>query len=232
MTYAEKNRMNREHSVLFAKRLVVDSIWKEANLEGIQVTFPETEIIYDGMTVAGLTLTQTKAINNLKHAWEFIFSTLDSDINLGFVRQINSLVGAEGVVPNAGELRQHDVAIGGTSWRPSISDDVEVNAALAEIAEVKKDTERALTYFSTIARGQWFADGNKRTAQLVANFSLIKDGRGVFAIDVGQRESFSKKLIEFYQSGNAEPFHEWLFENALNGAVSPEYTKKDPGHSR
>lgn len=35
----DKYNMTREENILYAKRNIVDSIWKSANLEGIPVTF-------------------------------------------------------------------------------------------------------------------------------------------------------------------------------------------------
>ena len=69
--------MTQNDNVLFAKRNIVDSIYSEAKLEGISVTFPSTYAIFSGRTVASLSVDDTVKINNLKHAWEFILSTLD-----------------------------------------------------------------------------------------------------------------------------------------------------------
>ena len=62
-----KNKFNltREQNVFVAKRNIVDYIWKSANLEGIGVTYPETQAIYDGGVVNGLTVDKIIAINNL-----------------------------------------------------------------------------------------------------------------------------------------------------------------------
>ena len=46
-----KFNLTREQNVFVAKRNIVDCIWKSANLEGIAVTFPETQKIYDGGNV-------------------------------------------------------------------------------------------------------------------------------------------------------------------------------------
>ena len=43
-----KFNLTREQNVFVAKRNIVDYIWKSANLEGIDVTYLETQIIYDG----------------------------------------------------------------------------------------------------------------------------------------------------------------------------------------
>ena len=67
-----KYNLTREENVCMAKRNIVDYIWKSANLEGIHVTYSETQAIYDGGIVNGLTVNHIIAINNLKYAWEFI----------------------------------------------------------------------------------------------------------------------------------------------------------------
>lgn len=51
--YEKKYGMTREENVFWAKRNLVDYIWKSANLEGIAVTFPETQTIYEGISVQG-----------------------------------------------------------------------------------------------------------------------------------------------------------------------------------
>ena len=68
----DKFKLTREENIFVAKRNIVDYIWKSANLEGIDVTYTETQTIYDGGIVNGLTLDNIIAINNLKYAWQFI----------------------------------------------------------------------------------------------------------------------------------------------------------------
>lgn len=79
------NRYNMtvEDNIFYAKRNIIDSIWKEANVEGIAVTFPDTREIFEGRTVPGMSVNDTVAINNLKHAWQFIFDTIDVPVDLG-----------------------------------------------------------------------------------------------------------------------------------------------------
>lgn len=69
-----KYNLTREQNVFIAKRNIVDYIWKSANLEGISVTYPETQVIYDRGIVNGLSVNEVIAINNLKYAWQFILA--------------------------------------------------------------------------------------------------------------------------------------------------------------
>ncbi len=61
-----KFNLTREQNVFIAKRNIVDYIWKSANLEGIDVAYPETQAIYDGRVVNGLTVDKIIAIRKFK----------------------------------------------------------------------------------------------------------------------------------------------------------------------
>ena len=89
-----KYNLTQEQNIFLAKRNIVDSLWKSANLEGIAVTFPETQKIYDGGNVEHLRIDEIVTINNLKHAWQFILSSIDEDVDYNYVSSVNSLVGS------------------------------------------------------------------------------------------------------------------------------------------
>lgn len=88
-----KNKFNltREQNVFVVRRNIVDYIWKSANLEGIDVTYPETQVIYDNGIVKGLTVNNIIAINNLKYAWDFILTNYDIDYDFNSLCQIYKL---------------------------------------------------------------------------------------------------------------------------------------------
>lgn len=90
----DKYNLTQEQNIFLAKRNIVDSLWKSANLEGITITFPETQAIYDGCNVSHLRLDEIVTINNLKHAWQFILSTINANIDFNYISSIHSLVGS------------------------------------------------------------------------------------------------------------------------------------------
>jgi hypothetical protein len=215
-----KYRMSVADNVLFAKRNLVDSIWKEANIEGIAVTFPETKEVFEGRVVPGLTVDETVAINNLKRAWGFVLDNLDAPVDLAFVRQVNGIVGA-GIVSYPGDLRMYDVSIGGTAWKPSIPDRDAVVAFLAEACTVDDPQDRALFLFSGLCRAQLFSDGNKRTAQLVANKELVANGAGILAIAPGDKPEFERLLVGYYETADATDLEAFLVDRAVDGFQLP-----------
>ena len=86
----DKYQLTIEENVFLAKRNIVDSIYKESRLEGIVITFPETNEIYEGRAVAGMSVDDIVKVNNLKHAWQFIRKNKQVDIFPSSITCVNS----------------------------------------------------------------------------------------------------------------------------------------------
>ncbi len=69
----------------------MDYIYKSANLEGIHVTFPETQAIFDGVGVHGIKVEDIIKINNLKRAWQFMLDTLDRLTDFDYFCRLNMI---------------------------------------------------------------------------------------------------------------------------------------------
>lgn len=92
-------------NVFYAKKNVVDSIWKEAIIEGVNITYPQAKVIVEhNQTVEGLTVTGTITVYNLKLAWNYLFEHLNSLVDFEFAAKINSILGAS-LVHNAGDRK-------------------------------------------------------------------------------------------------------------------------------
>lgn len=190
----------RDTAIEMAKRLLVDSIWKSANLEGLGTTFPKTEAILANAP----TTTKTEEvlfIINMKRAWQFLLDNLDCDNSLMLLREYNKVVG-ELLFNYAGEIRTIPVQIGGTAWESEMPHTGIIIQAMEEIEKCEDFELKALKYFCYVARTQMFIDGNKRVAQLIANKVLIENNVGIFQIPIEGLENFKTLLIEFYESGN------------------------------
>ena len=185
-----------------AKRLLIDSIWKSANLEGLGTTFPKTEAILANAP------TETKSeevlfVINMKRAWLFLLDNLDSPNNVMLLREYNKVVG-ELLFRNNGEIRTFPVQIGGTAWEPELPNSIDIAERLQEIDRLENIELKALKCFCFVARTQMFADGNKRVAQLIANKILIENNIGIFQIPIEKLERFKTLLIEFYETNADE----------------------------
>ncbi|MBQ3566408.1 MAG: Fic family protein, partial [Oscillospiraceae bacterium] len=185
-------------AIEMAKRLVVDSIWKSANLEGLGTTFPKTEAILANAP------TETKSeevlfVINMKRAWQFLLDSLDYSNSIMILREYNKIVG-ELLFRYNGEIRTFPVQIGGTSWEPDIPDVSVVAEKMKEIDEISDAETKALKFFCFTARAQMFPDGNKRVAQLIANKVLIENNIGIFQVPIEKLETFKMLLVEFYET--------------------------------
>lgn len=203
----------RDTAVEMAKRLLVDSIWKSANLEGLGTTFPKTEAILANAP----TTTNTEEVLfviNMKRAWQFLLDNLEYPNSIMLLREYDKIVG-NSLFHYAGEIRTIPVQIGGTSWEPEMPHTGIIMDMIKEIEQIEDVELRALKYFCYIARTQMFIDGNKRVAQLMANKVLIENDIGIFQIPIEKLEEFKGMLIRFYESGNDRKIIGFMKDNCI-----------------
>ena len=211
-----KFHLTREQNIFIAKRNIVDYIYSSANLEGISVTYPQTQAIYEGGEIEGLTTDEVVTINNLKHAWQFILETPDVPINFNTLREIHKIVGANLII-NCGNLRATPVKMGGTDWIPGFPIESQIKEELEALLKIENETDRAITIMLWAMRRQMFLDGNKRTAMLIANKIMIDNGCGMIQIPVRKQGVFFEKLVRFYETNEMEDLKNWIYENAIEG---------------
>ena len=217
-----KNKFNltREQNVFVAKRNIVDYIWKSDNLEGIDVTYPETQVIYDGGVVNGLTVDKIITINNLKYSWQFILENEDIEYNFKALCHLHKLTCDKLILDgNLGRLRTTPVSIGGTSWKPQFPVESQIKEELKQLLNQpeKSKTEIAIEVMLWIMRRQMFIDGNKRVGMLFANKIMIDNGCGIITIAQENQQTFFKKLINYYESGDNTDLKQWIYETSIDG---------------
>jgi len=215
-----KYNLTKEKNIFIAKRNIVDYIWKSANLEGIDVTYPETQAIYDGGIVNGLTVDNIITINNLKYTWQFILENEEIKYDFNTLCYIHKLV-ADKLVPqeDLGKIRTTPVNIGGTKWKPAFPIESQIKEELENLIndEEKTKTEIAIEAMLRIMRRQMFLDGNKRVAMLFANKIMIDNGCGIITISQENQPTFYEKLIHYYENGDMSDLKEWIYNNCIDG---------------
>ena len=216
----DKFNLTREQNIFVAKRNIVDYIWKSANLEGIGVTYPETQAIYDGGIVNGLTVDNIIAINNLKYSWQFILENAEIAYDFNILCHLHKLTCDKLVLDqNLGRIRTTPVNIGGTSWKPNFPIESQIKEELEMLLnqEEKTKTEIAIEIMLWVMRKQMFIDGNKRVAMLFANKIMIDNGCGIISISQKNQPVFFEKLIKFYETGDNIDLKQWIYETSIDG---------------
>ena len=87
-----KYNLTLEQNVFLAKRNLVDNIYANARMEGINITFPQTQTILDGVNVPSLKLDEIQCVLNLRDAWKFVINNIQNPINIEFICEVNSYV--------------------------------------------------------------------------------------------------------------------------------------------
>ena len=214
-----KYNMTQKENIFLAKRNIVDYIWKSANLEGIGVTYPDTQAIYTGMAVSGYTIEDINAIYDLKHAWQFLLDNISEDLNLAFVRKVHMILGRYTII-NAGTFRRDEVRIGGTDWIPELPDEKKAESELGNILESKTASiSKALDLTVYLMRAQLFYDGNKRIAMLIGNKLMIENGQGIISVAQKDIKDFYKLLVSYYETGDQADLKQFLYDNCIDGMM-------------
>lgn len=91
---------NIEDCVFMAKRMLTDSIWKSANIEGLSTTFPSTECILHGVPV-NTTWEESTFIINMNRGWRFLFDNIGNPNDLLLLRNLHEVC-CKMLVSNAG----------------------------------------------------------------------------------------------------------------------------------
>ena len=181
-----------EQNIDFAKRHLVDTIYKQAILEGVATTFADTESIIEGGKV-----------NNI---------VVLSDTNFALLCEINKMV-EEGFYYTAGKVRNTPVTIGGTTWKPDLPIESVIREELEEILSKElNDIDKAIELLLYTMKKQVFIDGNKRTAVIYSNHYLISKGKGIIAIPAELTEEFKDLLIPYYEGRDEKEIKKFIKE--------------------
>lgn len=221
MGIADKFNMSKENNIFNAKRIMVDSIYKQANLEGIAVSFADTQSILNNVNIEHVTPTDISKVCCLRDGWNYLFDHIDDTVDLVFLEATHELT-ARFDVPYQylGKLRNEEVMISGTDWRPEIPNADKIYRDLQDLNKIECITDRALSVGLYVMRSQMFKDGNKRVGSFAANKILIANGKGIFNVPVKLDGLFKQKLVDYYESNENEELKSWIVENCLDG-VNP-----------
>ena len=87
-----KYNLTLEQNIFLAKRNLVDNIYSNARMEGVNVTFPETKTILEGVNVPSVKIDDIQCILNLRDAWKYVINNIEEEFDLDFICKINGFV--------------------------------------------------------------------------------------------------------------------------------------------
>ena len=194
--------MTKEDNIFFAKRKLVDNIYKSANLEGIAVTFADTYSFMNNVNTGKISIDDMLKLKGLKDAWEYVLNTIDEELTIDYIKKVHfEICKGQNITP-LGNFRDRGVGITGTSWRPKLPEECNYTKDLQEILNSPHKLEKCINLFCYLQRSQMFIDGNKRVANLIANKEMIRNGQGIISIPVDKIGDYLTRLIKYYETNN------------------------------
>lgn len=212
----DKFNLTLEENVFLAKKQLVSSIYMGAKIEGLNVTFPETQTILDGINVPNVKIDEINTILNLRDAWKFILDNINEEVSLELISKVNSYV-SRNESPSWGTLRTGNVGISGTDYIPKIPEEKEVLKEIDNILAIPDITLRSIKYMLYGMRNQLFWDGNKRTSMIIANKIMIMNGKGIILVKDENLLEFNILLTDYYTKGEDTKIIEFLYNKCIYG---------------
>lgn len=220
------------------EQLTVEWIYNSNAIEGSTLTLRETELILQhGLTIGGKSLREHFEVINHREAIAFVEALArEKDPLTAFqVRQLHQLVLAKIDDENAGRYRHTNVRIGGASHIPPeawlVPQEMEEWVRwLRTDAKNLHPLDRAALAHHRFAAIHPFIDGNGRTARLIMNLLLLRDGYPPTVILRANRQQYYSVLAQA-DRGNAKPLVNFVgraTERTLNlyvEAVTPKTRK-------
>ena len=161
---------------------ILDWTYHSNAIEGNTLTLRETQVVLEGITIGGKSLTEHLEVINHKDAILFLEELVKSDVELSEwnIKNIHALILKEINNNNAGKYRTGNVKIVGATQIPV--DYVKVPEEMEKLVIKYNDwNEYHPLIRAALLHGEFvfihpFVDGNGRTARLLMNFEAMKSG--------------------------------------------------------
>ena len=192
------------------ERFVIEMSWKSSKIEGNTYTLLDTELLLkEGVASKHNTEEETQMILNHKEAFDFVRQHEDAckeGLSFATVDTLHQHL-TKGLVRHQG-IRAGMVGITGSRYRP-LDNAHQLREALDTLVHTLRSIpdpfSQALTALVGLSYIQPFADGNKRTARLLANGILLAHGCAPLSYrDVDERQ-YRASLLVFYEQLSIAP---------------------------
>lgn len=183
------------------EKLVVEWTYNSNAIEGNTLSISETKVVLEGITVGGKTMIEHLEVINHRDAISFIEDLISNKEPLSGwnIRNIHSLILKEIDKENAGRYRSENVMISGAKHIPPRH--FEISDLMQELVEEYDNNWKVYhpVIRATLLHGEFvkihpFIDGNGRTARLLLNFELMRNGYPPVIIKSDDRAKYYEVL--------------------------------------
>lgn len=200
--------------MMLAKRQLAEFVYDAVNLEGINFTLPEIQTLLAGVTVGGHKVTDQQIALNQADTWRTLFKLIENNQFEITVEQVCALhqVAAKDEALEWGKFRSGGETIAGTDYMPPRADLLpKFFAGMVDDASRISDIyDKAIHFFLTMARCQFFYDVNKRMGRFVMNGLLLQHGYPAINLPAKRQLKFNQLMLAFYDTGNQKQMNTFL----------------------
>ncbi|KAB3523554.1 hypothetical protein GC425_00155 [Corynebacterium sp. zg254] len=202
-----------------------DLVWNAAALEDNSCTLTDVQALLTGQAVHSKSPEEQQQILDLSEAFgelHTLVSTGEFSVTSHVSHRIHTAV-ARNEALDAGMFRG-DGAVAGDGGGVRLMnggfvdfDPAEgLHEAFSDLVEslnlLDDPVERALAYFCSATRTQFYFDGNKRTARLIASGMLMTAGYSALNIPNARRLEFNLALDQLFSTDDATELMEFLYD--------------------
>lgn len=182
-------------------------------IEGNTLTLRETKVALEGITIAGKNLREHLEAINHKDAIEFLEETISKKEELSelFIKELHSIVLGEIDKENAGRYRKENVIISGAKHIPPESALVPECMEKLMMRYINWKEKYHPIIVASLLHSEFvnihpFVDGNGRTARILLNFELMKEGYLPIIIKKSDRFKYYDALDKAALTGDYTDF--------------------------
>ena len=195
------------------KQMMIEYTYNTNAIEGNTLTLRETQlVIEEGLTVNGKSITETLEAKNHPEAIKSVekLAAAKNELTEDAVLQLHKLI-MSNITEDAGHYRTTGIRITGATFMPPPSSEVKPRMDklltwLKENPDELTPIELAAVFHHRFVQTHPFSEGNGRTARLLMNALLMKDGYPfITIIPKLDRPKYLKTLAEA-DSGNTSSF--------------------------
>ncbi len=210
----EKRPLPKNTLKSLREKLFLEWTYNSNAIEGNTLTLSETKVVLeDGITIGGKTLKEHLEVINHKEAILYMEDIIKNNEGLSErqIKNINNLI-LKGIDDeNAGRYRKERVVISGAEYIPP--DPLRVQEQMEKLLEwyygdgIKLHAvERAAVLHTDLVKIHPFIDGNGRTARILLNFELMKNGYPIIIIRNEDRVKYYETLDKAHITGDYSGF--------------------------